>query len=88
MIGHHEFKEGFTCAQNFLGIGDDFHAWLDRPDAGGGENARAGVHHAEAADADGCLILQMAKYGMLMPFMPRRRKRSCQREHGRVGRRE
>src|SRR6267142_6797725 len=28
-----------------------------------GENARAGVHHAEAADADGCLILQVAKYG-------------------------
>jgi hypothetical protein len=63
MIGHHEFKENFTCAQNFLGVGDDFHAGLDRPDAGGGENASAGIHYAQAADADGCLILKVAKRG-------------------------
>ena len=63
VIGHHEFKESFACAQNSFRIGDDFHAGLDRPDAGGGEDARTGVHHAEAADADGGLILQMAKRG-------------------------
>jgi hypothetical protein len=63
MIGHHEFKEGFACTQNFLGIGDDFHAGLDRPDARGGEDASADVHDAEAADADRGLILQMAKRG-------------------------
>jgi hypothetical protein len=63
MIGHQEFKEGFARAQNFFRIGDDFHAGLDRPDAGGGENASAGIHYAETADAHGGLILQMAKRG-------------------------
>ncbi len=63
MIGHHELKEGFARAQDFFGIGDDLHAGLDRADARGGEDARAGVHDAEAADADGSLVLQMAKRG-------------------------
>ena len=63
MIGHHELKEGFARAQNFFGIGDDLHAGLDRADAGSGEYARAGVHNAEAADADGSLILNVAKRG-------------------------
>ncbi len=62
-IGHHEFKERVARAQNFFGIGDDFHAGLDRADARSGEDARAGVHDAEAADAHGSLVLQMAKCG-------------------------
>jgi hypothetical protein len=63
MIGHHELKEGFARAQNFFGIGDDLHAGLDRANAGGGEDARASVHDAKAADADGSLVLQMAEGG-------------------------
>ncbi len=63
MVGHHEFKEGFARSQNFLRIGDDFHAGFDRANAGGGENARAGIHDAKAADANGGLVLKVAKRG-------------------------
>jgi hypothetical protein len=63
MIGHHQFKDRFARAQDFFGIGNDLHAGFDRTDAGSGENARAGVNDAEAADADGRLVLQMAKRG-------------------------
>ncbi len=61
MIGHHEFKESLACAQNFLGIGDNFHPRFDRADAGGGQNACAGIHHTKPANADGSLVLKMAK---------------------------
>jgi hypothetical protein len=61
VIGHHEFQESFARAQDFFRIGDDFHAGLDGADTGGGEDARAGVHDAEAADADRSLVLKVAK---------------------------
>src|SRR2546423_1560775 len=63
MIGHDEFEKRLASAQNCFRIGDYFHAGFDRTDARGSEDARAGVHHAEATNADGSLILQMAERG-------------------------
>ncbi len=63
MIGHHQLEKSLARSQNFFGIGYDFHARLDQADAGGGQNARAGVHNAQAADAYRCLTLQMAERG-------------------------
>jgi len=60
---HQKFQDGLARVQNFLGIGDDFHARLDRAHAGSRENARARIHNAKAADTDRSLVLQMAKRG-------------------------
>ncbi len=63
MVRHHQFEQRLAGAQDFLGIGDHLQAGLDRTNAGCGENARASVHDAEAADPDRRLILQMAERG-------------------------
>src|SRR6266566_194751 len=63
MIGQKQLEQSAACALNFLGVGDDLHARLDRPDARGRENTRARVHNAEAADADGRFVLKVAQSG-------------------------
>ena len=63
MIGHQQFKKRFARIHYFFRVGDNFHAGFDRADAGGGKYTGPGVHNTEAADADGCLVLKMAKRG-------------------------
>ena len=63
MVRHHQFEQRLAGAQNFFRIADNLQAGLDQSNAGCGENARASVHNAEAADPDRRLILQMAERG-------------------------
>ena len=63
MIGHQQFEKRLARIQHLFGIGRDFHARLDRTNAGGRKNARARVHDAESANAYGRLVLQMTQRG-------------------------
>jgi hypothetical protein len=63
VIRHQEFEDGFSGVEDLFRIGDDLHAGVDRADTGGGQDAAAGFHQAEAADAHGSFVLQVAESG-------------------------
>lgn len=63
MIRKQQLQE--RAADAFEGVGRslDLHSGLDQADAGGCVNSLADVHDADAANADGFLILLMAQRG-------------------------
>ena len=84
MIGHQQFKKGFAGCQNFEGISFHFHSGFDGTNAGGAKNARSRVDQAEAANAHGSFILQMAQRGYRDAVYSRRveNRRSRRNGHG------
>ena len=63
MIGHQQFEQRLARIQNLFRIGDHLHSGFHRTYARSGKYARAGIHDAQTADADGSLVLQMAQRG-------------------------
>ena len=63
LIADQELKDHFPRKLRSLTRGLDLHARGRLADAGSGEHARAGIHDTKAADADGSLVLQVAKRG-------------------------
>ncbi len=87
MVGHQKFQQRFAGAQNFWRLSFHFQSWLDGPNAGSGEDARAGVHYTQSADAHGSFILQMAQeLEWRCRSCARRQKHWCPRERTRAAR--
>ena len=63
VVREHQLVERFADCDDGLGVGVDDHAGLGLEDAGGLEGALADVAEADAADADGGLVLLMAERG-------------------------
>ena len=72
MIGHQQLEQGLARMQDFVRMGDDFHAGFDRAHARSRKDACAGVHNTQAANAHRRLVLQVAQRGNVDAAHPSR----------------